>query len=224
MDRLTKAVLLAFALWTQAVAAESPVVRVKDGDSVVVLSGGRKVEVRLAYIDAPEFKQAYGRRAGAALRSLVGNRKVELELIGGDVHRRIVARVLRGSLDVNAEMVRQGFAWVRREYRHPPGLARLEDEARAARRGLWTAADPVPPWVWRKSKRKKKGGERTRAATDDGSKRTAATSRDPAVRCGTKRYCRQMTSCKEARAYLTRCGVRSLDGDRDGVPCEKLCR
>ena len=223
LDRLARATLLAFALATHAVSAGSPVVRVKDGDSLVILSGGRKVEVRLAYIDAPELKQTYGRRAGAALRSLVGHRRVDLELISGDVHGRIVARVLRGTLDVNAEMVRRGFAWVRREFRHPHRLARLEDQARAARRGLWSGADPVPPWIWRKSQRGKKVGARERA-TADGSKRTAATPRVPAVRCGTKRYCRQMTSCEEARAYLQRCGLNRLDGDRDGVPCEKLCR
>jgi len=42
--------------------------------------------------------------------------------------------------------------------------------------------------------------------------------------CAGKRYCREMTSCEEAKFYLTQCGVRSLDGNHDGVPCETLCR
>ena len=42
--------------------------------------------------------------------------------------------------------------------------------------------------------------------------------------CAGKRYCREMTSCEEAKFYLTQCGVGSLDGNRDGVPCETLCR
>jgi hypothetical protein len=42
--------------------------------------------------------------------------------------------------------------------------------------------------------------------------------------CAGKRYCREMTSCEGAKFYLTVCGVRSLDGDGDGVPCERLCR
>jgi hypothetical protein len=33
-----------------------------------------------------------------------------------------------------------------------------------------------------------------------------------------------MTSYEEAKFYLTVCGVRSLDGDKEGVPCETLCR
>jgi hypothetical protein len=41
--------------------------------------------------------------------------------------------------------------------------------------------------------------------------------------CGSKRYCGQMSSCAEARFYLDQCGVFHLDGDHDGVPCERLC-
>lgn len=40
---------------------------------------------------------------------------------------------------------------------------------------------------------------------------------------GDKFVCKDMDSCDEARHYLTRCGVRSLDRDGDGVPCESLC-
>ncbi|MDO5056149.1 MAG: thermonuclease family protein [Lautropia sp.] len=42
-------------------------------------------------------------------------------------------------------------------------------------------------------------------------------------RCGAKRFCRQMQSCEEARFYLNQCGVRRLDRDGDGRPCENLC-
>lgn len=41
--------------------------------------------------------------------------------------------------------------------------------------------------------------------------------------CGTKTRCGQMTSCEEARFYLTQCGVSRLDGDGDGMPCASLC-
>ncbi len=43
------------------------------------------------------------------------------------------------------------------------------------------------------------------------------------VVCGSKRYCRQMNSCEEARAFLNQCGLSRLDSDKDGVPCEVLC-
>lgn len=38
--------------------------------------------------------------------------------------------------------------------------------------------------------------------------------------CGEKRFCAEMTSCAEARFYLKKCGVTTMDGDSDGVPCE----
>lgn len=41
-------------------------------------------------------------------------------------------------------------------------------------------------------------------------------------RCGLKRHCSEMASCREA--YFRVCGLRHLDGDGYGVPCERLCR
>lgn len=38
-----------------------------------------------------------------------------------------------------------------------------------------------------------------------------------------KRTCGQMDSCEEARFHLTQCGVKSLDRDNDGIPCESIC-
>ncbi len=52
------------------------------------------------------------------------------------------------------------------------------------------------------------------AKTDDTSKK---------LECGNKKYCKQMTSCKEAKFYLEECGLKKLDKDKDGIPCEKLC-
>jgi hypothetical protein len=42
-------------------------------------------------------------------------------------------------------------------------------------------------------------------------------------RCGEKTYCTQMTSCAEAMFHFQVCGLARLDGDRDGMPCERLC-
>ncbi|MDE0190699.1 MAG: thermonuclease family protein [Gammaproteobacteria bacterium] len=183
-------------------------VRVKDGDSLVVDSNGREVEVRLADIDTPEFDQPRGDEARDVLRSLVDGKEVRLELVGGDAYRRIVAHVFVGDLDVNAELVRRGLAWVRRAYDPAPSLVALEDGARQAKRGLWADEDPVPPWIWRK----------TEQSTD---RQLGAI---PQVECGTKQSCAKMTSCEEAIAFLRQCKLTRIDGDGDGVPCEKLCR
>lgn len=42
--------------------------------------------------------------------------------------------------------------------------------------------------------------------------------------CGAKKTCRQMETCEEATFYLENCGVKSLDGNRDGIACNGLCR
>ncbi len=42
--------------------------------------------------------------------------------------------------------------------------------------------------------------------------------------CKGKRTCKEMSGCEEAIFYLNNCGVTKIDGDGDGVPCEKLCR
>ena len=42
--------------------------------------------------------------------------------------------------------------------------------------------------------------------------------------CGEKRYCKHMNSCEEAMFHLTQCGRKSLDRDKDGIPCEKICK
>lgn len=39
--------------------------------------------------------------------------------------------------------------------------------------------------------------------------------------CQGKRYCSQMNSCDEAKFYLEQCPGVQIDGDRDGIPCER---
>lgn len=38
--------------------------------------------------------------------------------------------------------------------------------------------------------------------------------------CDGRKYCSQMTSCKEAKYFLKNCPNTEMDGDRDGIPCE----
>jgi len=68
-----------------------------------------------------------------------------------DKYGRTVGRVYVGSLDVNAELVKQGAAWVYRQYLKDQSLLALEEQARAAKIGLWglPEAQRMPPWEWR---------------------------------------------------------------------------
>ena len=58
-----------------------------------------------------------------------------------------------------------------------------------------------------------------------GSKKSISTqSSGGSYQCGEKRYCKHMSSCEEAMFHLNQCGRKSLDRDKDGVPCEKICK
>ncbi len=51
-----------------------------------------------------------------------------------------------------------------------------------------------------------------------------AQSPEPAgFQCGKKRICKEMASCAEAKFHLNQCGLKRLDGDGDGIPCNGLC-
>lgn len=42
--------------------------------------------------------------------------------------------------------------------------------------------------------------------------------------CNCGKTCTQITTCDEAYFQLNNCGCRQRDGDKDGVPCENLCK
>jgi endonuclease YncB( thermonuclease family) len=189
------------------------VVRIADGDSFAVArrSGAPLEDVRLFGIDAPERGQPWSRRAREALSERVFGKVVRIEPTGRDRYDRIVARVYADGVSVGEAQVREGHAWVYRRYDDSKAMRALEDEARAARRGLWSLPEPpVPPWAVRQRAREP-GAALPLVPQSSG------------FACGGKTYCREMRSCTEARFHLAQCGLARLDGDGDGVPCETLC-
>ena len=135
-------------------AFEAKVVGVADGDTLTVLRDDQtRYRVRLHGIDAPEKGQPFGNRAKQYASELAFGNIVTVEPTDRDQCGRIVADVrLPDGRSLNREMVRAGLAWWYRRYSHDPELARLEAEARAARRGLWADPHPVPPWEWRRAR------------------------------------------------------------------------
>jgi endonuclease YncB( thermonuclease family) len=189
------------------------VVSIADGDTFTLLTPDhRQLRIRLAEIDAPESRQPWGARAKQALANLVFGKSVTVMTRGEDQYGRTLGRVYTAGRNVNAEMISSGAAWAYRQYLTDYSLISLETQAQKERRGLWALPEGQrsPPWEWRHHRGEQRPAEVISTASSG--------------QCGLKRYCRQMTSCDEARFYLDRCGVSSLDGDRDGVPCEVMCR
>jgi endonuclease YncB( thermonuclease family) len=215
------ALLLAALFFHSSALAETVscrVVGVADGDTLTCLTPSKsQLKVRLAEIDTPESSQPYGNKAKQALAGLVFGKEVRLLVQDRDRYGRIVARVEVAGEDVNRQLVAMGAAWVYRAYNRDKSLLAVEAEARAGRLGLWglSESDRVAPWDWRKGKR-----QSVKAATPS----LVRSEKSSAYQCGTKRYCKEMSSCAEAVFHLNQCGLQSLDGDRDGTPCEALCR
>ncbi len=212
-------VLAAVVTTAQSAEYTGRVVGISDGDTLTLLvpdgASFKQVKVRLGEIDTPESRQPFGERAKQTLSDLAYNKQARVVVQDTDKYGRTVGRVFVGTTDVNAEMIRQGAAWAYRQYLKDQSLLRLEAEAKAAKRGLWALPEVqrMPPWEWRH------GGSAKAAPASSASAATAS----GGFSCSGKRYCREMTSCEEAKFYLAQCGVSSLDGNKDGVPCEKLC-
>jgi endonuclease YncB( thermonuclease family) len=127
-------------------------VRVVDGDTLDLDYGGVRTRIRLNAIDAPEAKQtcrdeagqpfACGAEAAAALRRIVEGQQLRCVPRYLDRYGRTVATCFFGTIDVGGRMVQLGEAVAFRKY----GLDYLADEeqARAARRGLWRGEFTMP--------------------------------------------------------------------------------
>jgi len=131
------------------------VIGVTDGDTLTVLHARHSETVRLVGVDAPERRQAYGDRAKRFTADLAFDRTVTVRATGRDRNGRLLGEVvLPDGRSLNQELVRAGYAWWFRRYSRDGRLARLEEEARTDRRGLWADPAPQAPWDYRVSGRK----------------------------------------------------------------------
>jgi micrococcal nuclease len=130
---------------------QGKVVGVSDGDTLKVLSDRRVSSVRLAGIDCPEKKQAFGQRAKQFTSSLAFGRDVVVDYKKKDRYGRIIGEViLPDGTSLNEQIVKEGYGWWYPEYSHDLKLKQHQDNARLSRRGLWSADGAESPWQFRK--------------------------------------------------------------------------
>ena len=203
------------------------VVGVADGDTITVLDAANvQHKVRLTGSDAPEKNQPFGTRSKQSLSDMVFNKTVTVETKKRDRYGRELGKVLIGGMDVNLEQIRRGMAWHYKAYQGDQSIddrriyANAESAAMAIKQGLWSESERIPPWQWRHAKQ---GSSEVRASVPT-HKEPARQSAGQGFTCGSKKTCRQMSSCGEARFYLEQCGLSQIDGDSDGIPCEVICR
>lgn len=149
--------------WGAAIPAAADTMRglvivVIDGDTVLFkpdrygAASRAFLKIRLADIDAPEKDQPYGEAAARTLAAWVLNQRVEVDTIAIDAYGRMIAHIHSGTLQVNEEMVRQGYAWASTWSRGNAALRDAQQAARNAHRGLWQDDSPTPPWAWRRAR------------------------------------------------------------------------
>jgi endonuclease YncB( thermonuclease family) len=158
-------------LFLSPAAAENiagKVVDVASGDSLVIEDNqGRRHQVRLFAMAAPESRQPFASESRRALADLLQGKRVIVETIREDAYGRIIGKLLTSpahcatcapSRDAALAQIEAGLAWWFRDERreqtlHDQGYYEYaEFDARTRRIGLWRDESPVPPWEWRNRK------------------------------------------------------------------------
>ncbi|TYP99010.1 endonuclease YncB(thermonuclease family) [Tenacibaculum adriaticum] len=134
------------------------VVGIMDGDTFKLLTqDSTLIKVRLANIDCPEKKQPFSTKAKQFISEAIFSKIVEIQVLKKDRYRRFIANVkYNDSLNLNYELVKNGFAWHYVKYSKDKQLQSLEDTARIKKVGLWQDKKPIAPWIWRDYKKRKK--------------------------------------------------------------------
>lgn len=147
-----------------AVASPVTVTRVLDGDTVEV--AGHSGTIRLSSLDAPERAHGFGKpgqpfsvAATEYLRGqLINVPGISMICMDRDTkYGRDVCELFRNGHSVNRQLVAVGLAWAntsaRGRYLHDKQMIGMQEQARAAKKGLWANETPrapvIPPWEWR---------------------------------------------------------------------------
>ena len=141
--------------WTSQAQGRSPVGT--QSDATLEIRGQR---IRLHGIDAPESRQLCataegqrwrcGQEAALSLADRIGRRQVSCTLRDIDRYGRFIAVCHQDGTDLNGWLVREGWAVAYRRYSRD--YIRDENEARSARRNIWSGRFDMP-WDWRRAQR-----------------------------------------------------------------------
>jgi micrococcal nuclease len=157
-------VFLTLASTARAEDFTGKVIGAVDGDTIIMTKGlllNRNacgggppvVEIHVQGVACPVLSQPFGRKAKQFTSAMVVGKIVTVKVATTDRSGRTLAWIDVGGKNLNEELLRAGLAWHYKKYDKSEKLAKLEQEAKKAKRGLWASADPVAPWEWRKGTR-----------------------------------------------------------------------
>lgn len=116
---------------------------IQDGDTIIVVLEENPTVVRLADVDAPELGQPYGEESKQSLSTICIGKYAALYKPTHDDQGRTVAYVLCAGEDAAAHQVEVGMAWVSPNNDEDSPLDDLQNEARAAHRGIWALKNRI---------------------------------------------------------------------------------
>lgn len=207
----------------QTKGVQTKILTVIDGDTIEVLIDNKKEVVRLIGINSPETVdprkpvECFGKEASAKAKSILLGKSVQLEADptqdDRDKYQRLLRYVfLEDGTNFSKLMISEGYAYeytYNTPYKYQSEFKQAQKEAEASKVGLWADSACLTNTTQPSSTTGFPGG------SSEGSS---------GFTCSVKKTCPQMTNCAEAQFYLNTCGVKSLDRDGDGVPCETICK
>ena len=147
MKSILTILTLLFAFSASAFEFAGKVVGVADGDTITVLYGKKEYKIRFQHIDCPESSQAFGTKAKQVLSNKVFGKTVTVRWKEKDRYMRIL-----GDVYVGQRWINEGMAWHYKFFSKDASIGAVEAKARAAKRGIWSQPNPVPPWEFRRKK------------------------------------------------------------------------
>jgi micrococcal nuclease len=210
------------------------VTKVVDGDTITVDLDGKATTLRLIGINTPETVdprkpvECFGKEASDKAKTLFSGKQVRLEADPTqgelDKYQRLLRYVfLPDGTNFNKLMIEQGYAYeytYNIPYKYQVEFKQAEQEARAAKRGLWADNACGAAAVSSASTATPTTPKPVPAPT--------STAPDGKYICSRNAYnCSDFKTQAEAQAAFNACGgtandVHQLDRDKDGRVCESL--
>jgi endonuclease YncB( thermonuclease family) len=207
-----KIIIFTLLILTVNVYAETistTITNVHDGDSVRFNYNNTNVPGRLVGIDAPELKQSFGIESRDYLRSLILNKKVEINIESHkDLYDRYLVTIYLGLENINRLMIENGFAW---NYFDGGKYKIYKNIAQKQSIGLWSEPNPITPSSFRKMGRKE---YYVKLQDHD------------ILECRTASFktCGEFEKCSDAMFWFEFCGHSYLDRNDNDIPCETICK
>lgn len=150
--KLAVTLLISSIIFCDAAVLEGKVIKVSDGDTIRLLTNNKQQHrIRLAHIDAPESKQAYGNKSRENLANYIAKQYVTVEYNEKDQYGRIVGVIYFKNKNINLLQVQDGYAWYYKHFSNEKKYQKAEEEARRSKKGLWKDKNPIAPWNFRRN-------------------------------------------------------------------------